>query len=291
MDKLPDKQRTDISRMFTARIFIKLTRLGLSEETLSSLERAELWQMYAELVATGRDQVPLLQAKQSVMILKSKNSRLGFEMKKFQNELAIRQQELDLKKVELPIRKDNEIESNEIKRRQSERDRLETARHNSIVSRTKAFSQALSKSLPRMPTDPIDLPGFFQNIEHLFHSFEMPENVQSSLLCSCLSDKARFLITRMDIDKVDDYPAVKQYLLAQFQLSPQTYRLRFINAEKQADETYMLFSTRVRTLLEYYLQGREVSTIDTFISLMVADHIKGTLSEACLRHVLAIESK
>ena len=58
MDKLPDKQRTYISRMSTARIIIKLTKLCSSEETLSSLERAELLQMDAELLATGIDQVP-----------------------------------------------------------------------------------------------------------------------------------------------------------------------------------------------------------------------------------------
>jgi len=310
MEKLSEKQKEALGKMATAKVVIKLANLGVNEEDLSAMDRPQLLATYAELLATGRDKPSASVATAAAAVPtwydpELEKLRLQFEREKHADELALKQKthdeelalkrdELEVRKAELAVHREADETANSIRQRQltrdNERDRLEGERRESIVSRTKLYSDAIGKSLPSMPADPIDLTAFFQNVETMFVNYDVPRDVKVALLRSCLSDKARLLLSRIDSVYSNDYNAVKKYILDQYHLSPQMYRSRFVNAEKQPDETYTLFCNRVKTLFDYYVNSRKVTTLAQLISLMVADRVKGTLSEGCLRHVLAIES-
>ena len=51
-----------------------------------------------------------------------------------------------------------------------------------------------------------------------------------------------------------------------------------------------MFVNRLKTLLEYYVSSRQVTTFDKLISLMIADHVKPTLPSDCLDHILTVEN-
>ena len=52
----------------------------------------------------------------------------------------------------------------------------------------------------------------------------------------------------------------------------------------------MAFSSKLKGLLDYYLESRRVTTFEKLSELLVCDRIKSVLSEGCLRYVLSIES-
>jgi hypothetical protein len=163
----------------------------------------------------------------------------------------------------------------------------------STVSQLKLWGDALRNSIIRMPTsEAVDLIPFFEHAERLFCDLEVSNTLRIQLLRPHLSDNVRMLLTRLDPKQATDYAFVKQYLLHQFRLLPRTFLDRFNSVVRQADETMTLFATRLRNLLEYYLESRHVDRdYDRFVSLIVADHLKSTLSEQCLHFVLSVEQK
>jgi len=83
----------------------------------------------------------------------------------------------------------------------------------SIVSRTKAYADALKGTIARMPADVIHLLTYFKDVERLFASLEIPAALQAQLLRPYLNDKAKLLVARMDPAKASDYKEVKKMLL------------------------------------------------------------------------------
>ena len=101
----------------------------------------------------------------------------------------------------------------------------------------------------------------------------------------CIRDR----LAKLSKERLDDYDAVREYLLREFKLTAEQYRDKLWTATKQTEETYTLFGSRAKNLLVYYLESRKVVSKDGVIDLLVSDIIKQTLSEACLRHFLSVE--
>jgi len=68
------------------------------------------------------------------------------------------------------------------------------------------------------------------------------------------------------------------------------YLERFSKCCKTSDETYVAFASKLKGMLDYYLQSRDVKDFAKLCELLICDRIKSVLSEGCLRYVLSIES-
>ena len=75
-----------------------------------------------------------------------------------------------------------------------------------------------------------------------------------------------------------------------WKLSPNVYLDRFNTYRKVDSESYVAFASRLKGLLNYYLESRHVDDFDGLFELLICDRIKSSLSEACLRHVLSVEN-
>ncbi|KAG0422467.1 hypothetical protein HPB47_001694 [Ixodes persulcatus] len=81
------------------------------------------------------------------------------------------------------------------------------------------------------------------------------------------------------------YDTVKAAVLDELRLTPGEYRKRFAGARKQKDEGWAQFASRTASYFSYYLEARNIKSKEDLIHLMVADQVKSSLSEECLRHV------
>jgi hypothetical protein len=105
-----------------------------------------------------------------------------------------------------------------------------------------------------------------------------------------LSDKAKSLLLCLEQAKQEKYSEVKAFLLNEFKLTPIEFKERFDRATRNKDETCTMFCSRLKNLLTYYCNSRQVKeNFKTLFSLLIADKIKSTLPEACLDHVLTSE--
>jgi len=167
--------------------------------------------------------------------------------------------------------------------------RGEIEKNDTAVAKVKLFSDAMRNTAIKLSNDPIELLPFFLNVECLYDESNVSENLRVQLLRPYLSERSKILLTLLDSDSAKDYGKVKEFLLHQFQLSPRVFLARFNNV-RQSDETMILFASKLKSLLHYYLNSRKVDTFEQFVSLMITDRMKTTLSEDCLRHILSVEA-
>ena len=55
MDRLSAEQQADIKKMSTERLIARLLKAGVDEEQIGEMDRAQMLDMWAEFVSTGRD--------------------------------------------------------------------------------------------------------------------------------------------------------------------------------------------------------------------------------------------
>ena len=122
----------------------------------------------------------------------------------------LRKQEIELQRYQLELQRD--------------RDKREQEKQGNIASQVKWYGSALKNSLAKFPHDSAEIPAYFDNVERLFSSFEIPNAIRVKLLLPYLSEKCRTLLARLKSDEIDDYPAVRQFLLNEFKLTPSQFK-------------------------------------------------------------------
>lgn len=110
------------------------------------------------------------------------------------------------------------------------------------------------------------------------------------LLLPLMTPKAKTVINRVALTDRDNYSAAKAHLLKEFKLTPREYRSKCMNAKKTAEETYTMFTARLKNLLNYYVKSRQVDDdYAKMFDLMVANNLKETLPPGPLQLVLSKE--
>jgi len=112
-------------------------------------------------------------------------------------------------------------------RMEPRRPRVET-----LADSVKRYGFALKQAVSPMPSDPTEIPQFFDSLEAMFRSFEFPADLRAKLLLPCLSLKAKLLISCLNDEELEDYEVVRDFLLSEFKLTPTGYKARFDNAKK-----------------------------------------------------------
>ncbi|XP_077486737.1 uncharacterized protein LOC144098050 [Amblyomma americanum] len=136
----------------------------------------------------------------------------------------------------------------------------------------------------RMSCD-ADVPLWFEEVEKLFTTFNVPDSSRVHLILPALTERVRYLLRNLDRAECTDYEAVKTAVLEELKLTPTEYLERFEKAAKRKEETWAQFASRVKTYLMYYIQAREVDSKEALTDLMVSDRIKASLSPEGIEYV------
>jgi len=124
------------------------------------------------------------------------------------------------------------------------RPRVET-----LADRVKRYGSALKQVVSPMPTNATEIPQFFESLEAMFRTFEVPADLCAKLLLPFSSVKAKSLISRLRAEELEDCEGVRDFILSEFKLTPREYKARFDNATKRPDETFIYFAARLRNNL------------------------------------------
>jgi transposase InsO family protein len=212
----------------------------------------------------------------------ARNRQMEIEGAARDRQLALEHERLRLKQEALDFQRT----------RDNTRDTQEYERRNTMAARTKLFAQSLQNVMPKMSNDAVQLVTFFDTVEKLFNNFVVPHDLQAILLNPHLTATARSMLSRMDQTKVNDFNEVKDFLLTQFKLTPQTYRTRFNNTIKQQDETHVLYANKLHLLLQHYIRARNIDKdFERLISCLVSDRLRSSVTDNnCLRHICSLET-
>jgi len=133
--------------------------------------------------------------------------------------------------------------------------------------------------------------SWFVSIDKLFEQLNVPADLQAILIRPYLSDRAKLLMSKCDPTHSAKYENIKAFLLKQLHLSPAVYLDKFNSLTQDKSETYSQFSTRLRSLFEYYAESRKIGqSYDKLVDLIVYDRVKSCLSPALSRYVLSLEA-
>jgi len=82
----------------------------------------------------------------------------------------------------------------------------------------------------------------------------------------------------------------KTAIMKEYGLTAKCVLDKFNCLKKSANDTYILFSYKLRGLLLQYLHERKVTKFDELVSSFMSDRIKSSLTDQCLKYVLSIEN-
>ena len=227
MEKLPPETQEDIRKLSTERLIAYLIRAGSDEETIFNMDRPQLFDAWAELVAAGQDklsnpkiaEVTIQQMNTAGIDLDLQRRMFEFEIRRYEEERRVKEEEREerrrreeeerrAKEEEREERRKIREEERELKlkelqlkeeelTRQASRDKEMGEKRQSLASRTKLFGEAMKNIFWKLPQDPAEMPGYFDHVENLFALYEVDEDVKSKLLQAHLSDKAKALTARL----------------------------------------------------------------------------------------------
>ena len=124
MDKLAPEKQAEIKKMSTERLVAYLIRAGQDEETVLAMDRKQLLEAWAELVATGRDKPakPIAVAPSDPRAMADPGLRkrmYELEMMRYQEERRMREEEREER------RRRDELERQKLEEERVERRRRE----------------------------------------------------------------------------------------------------------------------------------------------------------------------
>ena len=114
--------------------------------------------------------------------------------------------------------------------------------------------------------DPIEAIPFFRNVEQLFDVYDVPAELRPVLVRPFLNDKAKAVIGKLGPEVLGDYERLKAAVLKEVKLSPNVYLDRFNTYRKVDSESYVAFASRLKGLLNYYLESRHVDILMVCLS-------------------------
>jgi hypothetical protein len=278
MEKLTEPQRENVKTMSDIRLVSMLTRAGYTSERSEEMDRTAKMAAVAEIIAS-RETAEMAVVEAPAFGYDPELKRLKFERMKQKWEDERRRQEkreaaeklereVERKRLEEKEKYDREYERIMLEIRQAEledrrrREKGEDIEKKSATIMAKRCGDAMRSSMFRMGKDPIDLIASFEHIEELFRVYEVPDDIKVQLMRTFLNERASILLSRLDVAKARSYPAVKDYLIRQFKLTPRLYLNRFNNMQCQLDEICVSFCSRLKMLLQYYLNSRNVKTFE-----------------------------
>jgi len=81
--------------------------------------------------------------------------------------------------------------------RQMQKDEEEKARKESLPGQLRYFGKMVEHLLPKMGDDPAEYPAYFESVEDIFRTTQVPKNIQAKLVLPKLNDRSRSLLTKM----------------------------------------------------------------------------------------------
>ncbi|KAG0431320.1 hypothetical protein HPB47_021878 [Ixodes persulcatus] len=153
------------------------------------------------------------------------------------------------------------------------------------------YAKELRAVLAQMPDADSMVPGWFKNVDTLFASLSIPAEVQGAIILPFLTERMRGFSANQSDGRIMPYPELKEKILRELKMTANEYRRLFLTSQKTDGESWAQFSTKLETFFLYYLNSREIQTLDQLKHLIVSDRLKQLMPDEVRTYVLQNETK
>jgi len=273
MDQLSESQVATLKKSSSDRLRLHLLKAGYAEETILLWSREQLLEQYAQWLVKGQQVTGAAAA--------SREEDLQVERERWRHEERLKELELELIRAQT----ERDVQRAELRKTG------QTDGDDEFATQLKRFGQALTHILASQPDEVTDVPAWFRGVEDQFDKLQVPPEFRSRLIYKYLSVRSRALYCRLDPVVREDYGKMKDAILKDLGLSAKAFLERFNRVRKRQSDTFVLYESRLESLLKQYLKAREVEDdYDKLVNLLISDRLKTELSEQCLKHVVVLES-
>ena len=215
--------------------------------------------------------------RKEIRLAEDRKTEVEIRKKELENQLAAIEKQSKLFEASSREASDRYLE---------DRDRVR-AEAKKLESRLAKAHTLMKPLMYAMPSDPNELTLYLDNMEKLFTSYKIDDDLRIPLLTPHLTDVARRALLNMSQDVLTSYPKWKEALLNQYQLSSTAYRQNYLAATRQSGESWCQFATRLGCLFKYYLSSRDVgNSYQKLVALLLSDKLKDLLPNYVKFHVL-----
>ncbi|XP_055870770.1 uncharacterized protein LOC129923508 [Biomphalaria glabrata] len=206
--------------------------------------------------------------------------------KKREHEIAMEREKREAE-VAIAIAKEKEITEREREKQITERERITAEKENGTASQASSGSrpvspasqQSSSNGLPHMPMEHFDdktenIEVYLVRFEEVASYYGLPEEKWCFQLSQCLRGKACEVYSKLPSGQREDYAALKQALLVQFELTAEAYQKKFRTSRLERRETYGNLCDRLDKYLKRWHTLSELpETLDGLVSLILAEQL------------------
>ncbi|GFW99855.1 uncharacterized protein TNCV_3509741 [Trichonephila clavipes] len=174
-------------------------------------------------------------------------------------------------------------EKRETREYELERLRLSNATETVSVSSADLEGQGVNRRVilkdlvPKFDAKIADINLFFEIFERQAKKEKVAEDRWISQLISLLPIEIAEIVAKEPLEKSDDYPHIKNLLLARFQLTPIALRDRFESHQRRPGAMWADLVFELRSYLDNWLAGMKVGDFAALKELLVTEQLKKEL--------------
>ena len=156
----------------------------------------------------------------------------------------------------------------------------------SRAGKIKRYGDTIKHLFTKMSDDDAELPIYLDTVEHLFNAHGVPDEIRAALITPYLTEKAKRFLCKLELGLQENFADFKRLLLKEFKLTAKQYKHQFDEAQKKNSESYVQFSTRLDSLINYYLKSRNVDNYENIVQLLISDKLKASMPNHLRNYIL-----
>ncbi|GFX68057.1 retrovirus-related Pol polyprotein from transposon 412 [Trichonephila clavipes] len=301
----PEKDKEEVSSVFTCNV--KQTKevllevaIDLGVEVNSTLTKSEIKNRICQSEDYNKESVKsllegILAEKREARELKERPEARELKERPEARELKERPEARELKERQEARELKERQEARELKERQEARElkerqetreyelerlRLSNATETVSVSSADLEGQGVNRRVnlkdlvPKFDAKNADINLFFEIFERQAIKEKVAEDRWVSQLIPLLPIEIAEIVAKEPLEKSDDYPHIKNLLLARFQLTPIALRDRFESHQRRPGAMWVDLVFELRSYLDNWLAGMKVGDFAALKELLVTEQIK-----------------
>ncbi|KAK0055907.1 hypothetical protein Bpfe_014576, partial [Biomphalaria pfeifferi] len=243
------------------------------------LKIQELTETAALLELEGKDRSDYIRQKLDEWELEERLAR--------ERELALEKEKLQLEherlKNEHELAMERERQATERAKIAQENETARTVAESQPAS--PASSQGSSSSSPNIPFEPFDeksesVEVYLTRFEEVARYYSLPKDRWCFRLAQCLRGKAYEAYTKLPSYQREDFEALKEALLVQFELTSESYHKKFRGSRLERKETYVNLCDRLDKYLGKWLAlSKMPETFEGLRNLILAEQLRDCLTQ------------
>ncbi|XP_040066393.1 uncharacterized protein LOC120840032 [Ixodes scapularis] len=153
------------------------------------------------------------------------------------------------------------------------------------------LAKELRAVLAPMPESGALAPAWFKSAETMMNSCETPEEARGAIILPFLGENTRAMVASRAGGRVLSFMELRELVLSELKMTPEEYKRIFYKTRKESAESWSQFATQLDIMFGYYLESREVETVDELRKLIISDRMKHLMAEDARMYVLRNETK